>query len=132
MQFGLIRARNIFIGGALGALTRYVVFAIMADWLISAQVELISLFVVNVAGAVALGVMARHPYFDKPWCRDLWGVGFAGGFTTMSAVTVFIDSTMLAEWAVLMLIIALIGYGLGHKYGRSVARRARMAETDAD
>jgi fluoride exporter len=124
MPFSLVRARSIFIGGALGSLLRYVVFMAMANLMLPTAVELISLFVVNVAGAVMLGVMARHPYFENPTCRDLWGVGFAGGFTTMSAVTVFIDATLLDEWAVFMLIIGLIGYGLGHKYGRAVAKRA--------
>jgi fluoride exporter len=127
VQFGLIRARNIFIGGALGSLLRYTVWVMLADMMFSEWAELIILFLVNLAGAAALGVMARHPYFQSESCRDLWGVGFAGGFTTMSAVTLFIDATMLAEWAVLMLILGLIAYGLGHKYGRSVARRAREA-----
>lgn len=128
MQFGLIRARNIFIGGALGSVLRYTMFVVIGDMLLSEWAELIILFLVNLAGAAALGVMARHPYFQNAFCRDIWGVGFAGGFTTMSAVTVFIDSTMLTEWAVLMLILGLIVYGLGHKYGRSVARRAREAQ----
>jgi fluoride ion exporter CrcB/FEX len=128
VQFGLIRARNIFIGGALGSVLRYTMFVVIGDMLLSEWAELIILFLVNLAGAAALGVMARHPYFQNAFCRDIWGVGFAGGFTTMSAVTVFIDSTMLTEWAVLMLILGLIVYGLGHKYGRSVARRAREAQ----
>lgn len=118
-----------FIGGALGSLLRYTLFVLIGEMLISEWAELIILFVVNLAGAAALGVMARHPYFQNPFCRDIWGVGFAGGFTTMSAVTLFIDATMLTEWAVLMLILGLIVYGLGHKYGRSVARRAQARET---
>lgn len=128
MQFGLIRARNIFLGGALGSVLRYTMFIVIGEALLSEWAELIILFSVNLAGAAALGVMARHPYFQTAFCRDIWGVGFAGGFTTMSAVTVFIDSTMLTEWAVLMLILGLIAYGLGHKYGRSAARKAREAQ----
>lgn len=128
MQFGLIQARNIFLGGALGSVLRYTMFIVIGEALLSEWAELIILFSVNLAGAAALGVMARHPYFQTAFCRDIWGVGFAGGFTTMSAVTVFIDSTMLTEWAVLMLILGLIAYGLGHKYGRSAARKAREAQ----
>jgi fluoride exporter len=128
VEFGLIRARNIFIGGALGSVLRYAIWVMLTDIMLSAWEELIILFLVNLAGAAALGVMARHPYFQNAFCRDLWGVGFAGGFTTMSAVTLFIDATLLAEWAVLMLILGLIAYGLGHKYGRSVARRARETQ----
>jgi fluoride ion exporter CrcB/FEX len=89
--------------------------------------EYVYLFVVNLLGAFALGVMAKHPYFTRESCRDLWAVGFAGGFTTLSAVSflLFVNGNWLLIG--LMLAIGVLLYAIGFRIGRRLARRAEAA-----
>ncbi|MBP7930080.1 MAG: CrcB family protein [Acidimicrobiia bacterium] len=72
-------------GGALGALTRAGVGQALSE--ISAptgfQLQLASVVVVNLIGALALGVLNSVAGPDR---RLRWGVGFCGAFTTMSGL----------------------------------------------
>jgi CrcB protein len=99
-----------FIGGALGTALRYGLSLAVED-------TLAVLFTVNLLGAAALGWFNGHPHFATDERRALWAVGFAGGFTTMSGVAVFLffhlfalDAPLL--WVALMFALGLAAYWL--------------------
>jgi fluoride ion exporter CrcB/FEX len=87
--------------------------------------QLVSLFVVNLLGAYLLGLTIRHPRFNEG-CQYLWGTGFAGGFTTMSGVTVFMAVTDLDEWIWGMLIAGFIAFSIGFRQGRLAQRKQEV------
>ena len=72
-----------FLGGALGTALRYGLSLAVDD-------TLVLLFTVNLLGAAALGWFNGHPHFATDERRALWAVGFAGGFTTMSGIALFL------------------------------------------
>lgn len=111
----------VFLGGALGTMLRYLIFEAMANWN-QPEYELAALFTVNLAGSFFLGLAARHPYFQTEVCRNLWGVGFAGAFTTMSAVTMLLDYQGYNWEIVQMLVLGLASYASGFHTGRRIAR----------
>ena len=113
----------VFLGGALGAMLRYLIFEAMAGLASYPTYELIALFVVNLTGAFFLGITARYPYFQLETCRNLWGVGFAGSFTTMSALTLWIDYQGLGIEVIAMFAAGFALYWLGFEIGRRAARR---------
>lgn len=114
----------VFLGGVLGTMLRYLLFELIATLAEYPTYELIALFVVNLLGAFFLGVTARYPYFQLETCRNLWGVGFAGAFTTMSAVTLFIDFEGFGIEIALMLLLGFLLYWAGFTIGRRAAKRA--------
>lgn len=118
------RVGYVFLGGSLGTMLRIFVAELAALNLSGQTAEFVYLFVVNLLGAFALGVMAKHPYFTRQSCRDLWGVGFAGAFTTMSAVSYLI--TVGGNWWLIsgMAVSGLLLYAIGFRIGRRAARRA--------
>lgn len=89
----------VFVGGALGSLTRYALaLALPGLW---------PVFVVNTVGSFALGLLLgllprREPAFSAPTARVfrtdslrlLLGTGFLGGFTTYSALA--LDAVQLS------------------------------------
>jgi CrcB protein len=99
-----------FFGGAIGTLLR---------WLISENNStLTALWIVNVSGAILVGVFAGHIWFKTESRRAFWSTGFAGGFTTMSAVAILplspgFDAVSVAA----MVFVGLAGYWLGQKIG---------------
>ena len=113
----------IFLGGVLGTMLRYLIFEAMSALASYPTYELIALFIVNLSGAFFLGLTARYPYFQSEICRNLWGVGFAGSFTTMSALTLWIDYQGLGVDVVAMLAAGFGLYWFGFELGRKVARR---------
>ena len=115
----------VFLGGVLGTMLRYLIFEAMAGLASYPTYELIALFIVNLTGAFFLGLTARYPYFQLETCRNLWGVGFAGSFTTMSALTVWIDYQGLGVEVVPMLAAGFGLYWFGFELGRKAARRQR-------
>ena len=118
------RVGYVFLGGSLGTMLR-IFIADLAKLNLSGQTaEYVYLFVVNLVGAFALGVMAKHPYFTRQSCRDLWAVGFAGGFTTMSAVSVLIEGDGIWWLILTMTGAAIVLYGIGFRIGRLFAKRA--------
>jgi fluoride ion exporter CrcB/FEX len=102
---------------------RYLIFEAMAGLASYPTYELIALFVVNLTGAFFLGITARYPYFQLETCRNLWGVGFAGSFTTMSAITLWIDYQGLGIEVIAMFAAGFAFYWLGFELGRKAARR---------
>jgi CrcB protein len=113
----------VFLGGVLGTMLRYLIFEAMAALASYPTYELVALFIVNLSGAFFLGLTARYPYFQLETCRNLWGVGFAGSFTTMSALTLWIDYQGLGVEVVAMLAAGFGLYWFGFELGRKVARR---------
>ena len=112
----------IFLGGALGAMARYMFNELAIINFPGETSQLISLFAINLFGAYLLGLTVRHPYFTSG-CKNLWGPGFAGGFTTMSGVTVFMAVTDLDQWIWGMLIAGFITFSIGFRQGRLAERK---------
>ena len=112
----------VFLGGALGTMLRYLIFELIALQQAYPMAELTAIFLVNMLGSLFLGITARAPYFQTDTCRNLWGLGFAGGFTTMSAVTLLIDYQGLTWEFAVMLFGGVIMYGVGYRVGRQLAK----------
>jgi len=78
--------RLTFLGGAFGTLARFTLWAFTG--------ELYSVLFVNLFGAVLIGYLNGRATQNKKYETDefnaLWKVGFAGGFTTMSAFAALI------------------------------------------
>lgn len=118
----------VFVGGFLGTLGRYLVAELVSNSNPGETSELTWLYIVNLVGAFFFGVVAKHPAFATENRRNLWGVGFAGGFTTMSAITTFVDfNGLLNPWVGLMMLFGLGVYGAGYRLGRLEAKWAKNA-----
>lgn len=103
-----------FLGGALGTLLR---------WTISeTNSTLLSLWLVNIAGALIVGFFAGHAWFKTDSRRIFWSTGFVGGFTTMSGIAILplTESLSLLSIAITvagMVFAGLVAYWLGLKIG---------------
>jgi hypothetical protein len=53
-------------------------------------------------------------------------LGFAGGFTTMSAVTLFIDYQSLTWEFAVMLFGGVFMYGVGFRVGKQLAKEEKL------
>lgn len=99
-----------FLGGALGTTGRFVIGTAIDD-------QMPMLFVVNLLGAFALGWFNSSKRFDSESARAFWGVGFAGGFTTMSGVaSAFVgglESSLIVFLVLAMLALGVVAYRLG-------------------
>jgi fluoride ion exporter CrcB/FEX len=80
----------VFAGGTLGTLVR-LAFSVELD-------SLTTLAAVNTLGSGFIGWLNSDPRFASLGKRSFWGVGFAGGFTTMSGVALMTASA-IAETA---------------------------------
>lgn len=126
MSGALNKISYVFLGGFLGTLARFFASEIIAFSNPNQNTELFWLYVVNLLGALFFGITAKHPAFSSENCKNLWGVGFAGGFTTMSAVTTYLDFHGLFDGLVgLMMILGLGLYGFGYHFGRRAAKRSQ-------
>jgi CrcB protein len=111
-----------FVGGALGTALRFGLSFEVAD-------TLVVLFIVNLLGAAALGWFNGDRRFDTDERRALWSVGFAGGFTTMSGVALFLangaffspNSTIF--WVALMFAFGLAAYWLALTVAKRVVAK---------
>ena len=113
----------VFIGGSIGTMLRYLLHEVIAARHEFPTSELLALTFVNLFGSYFLGVTARHPVFDGERRKAFFATGFAGGFTTMSALTVFIDSEGLSPEIALMLFVSVTCYAIGWHQGRRAAKR---------
>jgi fluoride ion exporter CrcB/FEX len=109
----------VFAGGALGTLLRYTI-EILLGTLPQGQIILTS--IVNLLGAALLGFVSVHKYFSGQAKQSFWGVGFLGGFTTMSGLAVITAGADLGlstagpiYWLLvfLQLVIGVAAYRLG-------------------
>jgi CrcB protein len=75
----------VFVGGAFGTSLRYSI-EILVGTLPQSQIIVTS--IVNLLGAAALGFVTSNRFFASSTSQGFWGVGFLGGFTTMSGLAV--------------------------------------------
>lgn len=113
----------VFLGGAIGSMLRHVLHDYIAGFFEFPQSEIIALSVVNLLGSYFLGLVTRHPLFFGNMRQAFFGTGFAGGFTTMSAVTMFIVVEDLTSDIALMLFGAVICFAAGWHQGRRAAKK---------
>jgi CrcB protein len=120
----------VFAGGALGSVARFGIILLIGSSAISVTlIDLTVTFVVNLAGALLLGVVNASRSSSK--LKLFLGTGFAGGFTTMSAVSFIAGSTGLGfssmgylYWLALIgqLVLGVILYRLGTGFRRSIKK----------
>ena len=101
-----------FFGGALGTLLRWSLSQVMPS--------LEALWLVNILGALLAGVFAGHAWFKIESRKIFWSTGFAGGFTTLSAIAVLpltetLDLLSLVMTIAAMTIAGFAAYWLGLK-----------------
>ena len=101
-----------FFGGALGSLLRFAIS--------ETSTSLVALFIVNIVGALLVGFFAGHSWFRSESRRNFWSTGFAGGFTTLSAIAVLpltetLDLLSLVMTIAAMTIAGFAAYWLGLK-----------------
>jgi fluoride exporter len=109
----------IFIGGAFGTSLRYAI-EILLGTLPQGQIILTSF--VNLLGAALLGFVSVHKFFAPGTMQAFWGVGFLGGFTTMSGLAMITAGADLGlspvgpiYWLLVLvqLLIGVAAYRLG-------------------
>jgi len=116
----------VFLGGALGTILRYLIFELIALQQVYPAAELTAIFLVNMMGSLFLGITARAPVFQTDANKNFWGLGFAGGFTTMSAVSLFVDYQGLTWEFAVMLFGGVFMYGLGFRVGKQLAKEDKL------
>ncbi|MEY4367687.1 MAG: hypothetical protein RLZ28_1102 [Actinomycetota bacterium] len=97
--------------------------------------QLVILFVVNLVGAAFLGFVNSSPAFASGSSKAFWGVGFAGGFTTMSGVALWVVASsadaFLAPFTVIaMFVTGVVAYLLALSLGSRLGRNRNEAEID--
>ncbi len=96
----VLRMALIGIGGGLGSLARYAIAVVAVPW--SAGGFPWGTFTVNVVGSLLVGIVIAAAV-DRQWLspdlRLVLGVGFCGGFTTMSSFS-FETLALLEQGAV--------------------------------
>ena len=110
----------VFLGGGLGSLLRYLIAAVLEVGIGSTLAGSLSLYIVNISGAVFLGLTTG---FKSEATRFFWGAGFAGGFTTMSGVAIFLYTQTPATalpGAAIMFGLGFIGYAAGANLARAI------------
>jgi CrcB protein len=113
----------VFVGGALGALLRYLIGVALEQFIGPTNANSLSLYIVNIVGATFLGFINSNPNQNG---QLFWGAGFSGGFTTMSGVAVFtytqVPVLVLPSLAV-MFGLGFIGYAAGNNLGRVLGNK---------
>ena len=114
----------IFFGGALGSALRYLVFlGVEGSSLTEPEIALVATSIVNLMGAWFLGFVQARNLPSSPKLA-FWGTGVAGGFTTMSGLTLvthqqnlgpFGNGTIFWFAVVLQLILGVLAFWLGRK-----------------
>ena len=111
----------VFLGGGIGSLLRYGVGSGLEVFLGSTTAGVLSLFFVNVAGAFFLGIVSFHPFFASENKKSFWGSGFAGGFTTMSAVALFVYQQGSVAITSVMFALGFFAFAAGVALGKKKA-----------
>ena len=75
----------VFAGGAMGTSLRYTIEILLGTL---PQWQIIVTSFVNLLGAALLGFVSTNQFFSGEAKQNFWGVGFLGGFTTMSGLAV--------------------------------------------
>jgi CrcB protein len=109
----------VFAGGAIGTSLRYTIEILLGTL---PQGQIIVTSFVNLLGAALLGFVSVHKFFASSSSQGLWGVGFFGGFTTMSGLAVITAGSDLGlspvgpiYWLVVLmqLVLGVAAYRLG-------------------
>jgi CrcB protein len=109
----------VFLGGALGTSLRYLI-EILVGGMPQGQIVLTSF--VNLLGAALLGFVSFHKFFASSNRQALWGVGFLGGFTTMSGLALITAGadlglspvgTIYWLFVLIQLVVGVVAYRLG-------------------
>ena len=111
----------VFLGGGIGSLLRYGIGSGLELTLGSTLAGMLSLFFVNVAGAFFLGVVSFHPFFASENRKSFWGSGFAGGFTTMSGVALFVYQQSSVTITTVMFAFGFFAFAAGVALGKKKA-----------
>ncbi len=111
----------VFIGGGLGSLARYLIGSGLEVTAGSALAGMLSLFLVNIAGAFFLGLVSFHPFFGSEQRKTFWGSGFAGGFTTMSGVAIFMYQQSSVTITSVMFACGFFAFAAGVALGKKQA-----------
>ena len=139
----------VFLGGALGAVIRWA----LTVWLpalgdptrvpgaatplnVTGGIPLgdMALLVVNVLGALFLGMLVGLiPDSGHP-CRAFWGTGVLGGFTSFSSLAAAVDATTDSASAILIggtygvftLALGIFAAAMGLRLGRDLSELARL------
>ena len=112
----------VFIGGSLGALLRYLIGGTLELTVGLSFAGSLSLLLVNVLGAMFLGIVNFHPRFATESKKSFWAAGFCGGFTTMSGIAIFLyqyPPLLAMPAAAVMFGFGFIGYAAGANIGRA-------------
>lgn len=103
----------VFLGGALGSGLRFS---------LGLQIEPLQLlFLVNLLGTLLLGVINGKTW--PSWVHPLLGTGVAGGFTTLSGLSLFLNNQLATDpIGTLVPIAAMLALGfLAHWVGMKLA-----------
>ena len=111
----------VFLGGGIGSLLRYAIGSGLELSLGSTLAGMLSLFFVNVAGAFFLGIVSFHPFFASENRKSFWGSGFAGGFTTMSGVALFVYQQGSVTITSVMFALGFFAFAAGVALGKKKA-----------
>jgi CrcB protein len=111
----------VFLGGGLGSLLRYAIGSGLEISVGSTLAGMLSLFFVNVTGAFFLGLVSFHPFFARNNRKSFWGSGFAGGFTTMSGVALFVYQQSSVTITTVMFAFGFFAFAAGVALGKKKA-----------
>ncbi len=124
----LMRSASVFIGGAVGAVSRYGIQELAAlIWSERNVSEPVSLFVINLLGCFIIGAITVHHVNKEthPHRHALLATGVLGGFTSFSTYIVLVDRLAAenhlltgAAYLALTLLACVLGAGLGQAVGR--------------
>jgi len=111
----------VFLGGGLGSLLRYALGSALELSLGSSLAVSLSLVIVNVTGALFLGIVSFHPYFASIQRKAFWGSGVSGGFTTMSGVALFLYQPSSLAITAVMFALGFLAFAAGVNIGKAKA-----------
>ncbi len=124
----LMRSMSVFIGGALGAVSRYGLQELAAlIWPNRNLSEPLSLFAINLSGCFIIGAITVHHVNKRmhPHRHALLATGVLGGFTSFSTYIVLVDRlageshlSIGLGYLALSLVACVLGVGLGQAVGR--------------
>lgn len=117
----------VFLGGALGSALRYLIFLGVEEASLSEpETALVATSVVNLTGALFLGFVQSGRLAKDSGLLAFWGTGLAGGFTTMSGLTLVTNSQELGSFGngtifwlavAVQLVLGVVAYWLGRILG---------------
>jgi fluoride ion exporter CrcB/FEX len=121
----------VFYGGAIGSALRYLIFlSVDGASLTEPETALVATSVVNLTGALFLGFVQAGRLAKNTVSLAFWGTGLAGGFTTMSGLTLVTNSQELGSFGngsffwlavALQLVLGVFAYWLGKVIGKGTA-----------